>query len=546
MIKFTDLNLDAKVLKAIADAGYETPTPIQEGAIPPALEGKDVLGIAQTGTGKTASFTLPMITLLGRGRARARMPRSLVLCPTRELAAQVAENFDTYTKYSKLTKALLIGGVSFKEQDKLIDRGVDVLIATPGRLLDHVERGKLLLTGVQIMVVDEADRMLDMGFIPDIERIFKLTPFTRQTLFFSATMAPEIERITNTFLSAPAKIEVARAASTSETITQSVIMFKASRKDREGTEKRALLRGMIESEAEKCTNAIIFCNRKMDVDVVAKSMQKHGLDASPIHGDLEQSKRMETLDNFRSGELRFLVASDVAARGLDVPNVSHVFNYDVPSHAEDYVHRIGRTGRAGKLGTAMMICTPRDDKNFADIERLVKMEVPRVGHAMAGNVTETVPTAEVSEKPTVKRTRGGRNKKPESEKLHPKIEVVPTPVLTQADQLVEAVKIQEPLAVEFPKQEREQSDNRRGGRGRGRDNNSNGNRNNHGLAILDEGMPNFISQSFIERLISEGKNPNAAGDIPEGDEMPDPTSEIKDLAVEQTEDDIKMSGATEL
>tara|TARA_B100000768_G_scaffold181318_1_gene203801 strand:+ start:2025 stop:3665 length:1641 start_codon:yes stop_codon:yes gene_type:complete len=546
MIKFTDLNLDAKVLKAIADAGYETPTPIQEGAIPPALEGKDVLGIAQTGTGKTASFTLPMITLLGRGRARARMPRSLVLCPTRELAAQVAENFDTYTKYSKLTKALLIGGVSFKEQDKLIDRGVDVLIATPGRLLDHVERGKLLLTGVQIMVVDEADRMLDMGFIPDIERIFKLTPFTRQTLFFSATMAPEIERITNTFLSAPAKIEVARAASTSETITQSVIMFKASRKDREGTEKRALLRGMIESEAEKCTNAIIFCNRKMDVDVVAKSMQKHGLDASPIHGDLEQSKRMETLDNFRSGELRFLVASDVAARGLDVPNVSHVFNYDVPSHAEDYVHRIGRTGRAGKLGTAMMICTPRDDKNFADIERLVKMEVPRVGHAMAGNVTETVPAAEVSEKPTVKRTRGGRNKKPESKKLHPKLEVVPTPVHTQADQLVEAVKIQEPLAVEHPKQEREQSDNRRGGRGRGRDNNSNGNRNNHGLAILDEGMPNFISQSFIERLISEGKNPNAADDIPEGDEMPDPTSEIKDLAVEQTEDDIKTSGATEL
>jgi len=273
MIKFTDLNLDAKVLKAIAEAGYDTPTPIQAGAIPPALEGKDVLGIAQTGTGKTASFTLPMITLLGRGRARARMPRSLVLCPTRELAAQVAENFDTYTKYSKLTKALLIGGVSFKEQDKLIDRGVDVLIATPGRLLDHVERGKLLLTGVQIMVVDEADRMLDMGFIPDIERIFKLTPFTRQTLFFSATMAPEIERITNTFLSAPAKIEVARAATTSDTITQSVVMFKASRKDREGTEKRALLRGMIESEAENCTNAIIFCNRKMDVDVVAKSMQ---------------------------------------------------------------------------------------------------------------------------------------------------------------------------------------------------------------------------------------------------------------------------------
>ena len=542
MIKFTDLNLDAKVLKAIADAGYETPTPIQEGAIPPALEGKDVLGIAQTGTGKTASFTLPMITLLGRGRARARMPRSLVLCPTRELAAQVAENFDTYTKYSKLTKALLIGGVSFKEQDKLIDRGVDVLIATPGRLLDHVERGKLLLTGVQIMVVDEADRMLDMGFIPDIERIFKLTPFTRQTLFFSATMAPEIERITNTFLSAPAKIEVARAASTSETITQSVIMFKASRKDREGTEKRALLRGMIESEAEKCTNAIIFCNRKMDVDVVAKSMQKHGLDASPIHGDLEQSKRMETLDNFRSGELRFLVASDVAARGLDVPNVSHVFNYDVPSHAEDYVHRIGRTGRAGKHGTAMMICTPRDDKNFADIERLVKIEVPRMEHAMAGKLAETAPAVDASEKPMVKRTRGGRTKKTVAEKIHPRIEVLET----QADQLVEEAKIPEPRTIGSPTQEPEQSDGRRGGRGRGRDNNSNGNRNNRGPAVLDEGMPNFISQSFIERLISEGKNPNAAGDSPEGDEMPDPTSEIKNLAVEQPEDDIKTSGATEL
>src|SRR5210317_2220673 len=275
MTKFTDLNLNPKILKAIEDAGYETPTPIQADAIPPALDGRDVLGIAQTGTGKTASFTLPMIHLLARGRARARMPRSLVLCPTRELAAQVAENFDTYTKHLKLTKALLIGGVSFKEQDTLIDKGVDVLIATPGRLLDHFERGKLLLTDVKVMVVDEADRMLDMGFIPDIERIFGLTPFTRQTLFFSATMAPEIERITNTFLSNPAKIEVARAATTNINIKQGVVMFKGSAKDREGTEKRALLRGMIESEAENCTNAIIFCNRKMDVDVVAKSMQKY-------------------------------------------------------------------------------------------------------------------------------------------------------------------------------------------------------------------------------------------------------------------------------
>ncbi len=378
MTKFSDLKLDKKVLKAVEEAGYETPTPIQAGAIPPALEGRDVLGIAQTGTGKTASFTLPMITALARGRARARMPRSLVLCPTRELAAQVAANFDTYSKHVKLTKALLIGGVSFKEQDALIDKGVDVLIATPGRLLDHFERGKLLLTGVQIMVVDEADRMLDMGFIPDIERIFSLTPFTRQTLFFSATMAPEIERLTNTFLSAPAKIEVARAATTGENISQGVVMFRASRKDREASEKRRLLRDLIAREGAGCKNAIIFCNRKTEVDTVAKSMKKHGLDAAPIHGDLDQSKRMETLAGFRDGSLRFLVASDVAARGLDIPAVSHVFNYDVPGHAEDYVHRIGRTGRAGLSGTALMICIPRDEKNLEAIERLVDMEIPRI------------------------------------------------------------------------------------------------------------------------------------------------------------------------
>ncbi|PYF06557.1 superfamily II DNA/RNA helicase [Rhodobacter viridis] len=377
MTKFTDLKLDPAVLRAIADAGYETPTPIQAGAIPPALEGKDVLGIAQTGTGKTASFTLPMVTMLSKGRARARMPRSLVLCPTRELAAQVAENFDTYAKHTKLTKALLIGGVSFGEQDKLIDRGVDVLIATPGRLLDHFERGKLLLTGVQIMVVDEADRMLDMGFIPDIERIFQLTPFTRQTLFFSATMAPEIERITNTFLHAPARIEVARQATTSETITQKLIQITPPRRDQSAKAKRELLRAIIKAEGEACTNAIIFCNRKTDVDIVAKSLKTHGFNAAPIHGDLDQSLRTKTLDAFRDGSLRLLIASDVAARGLDIPAVSHVFNYDLPSHAEDYVHRIGRTGRAGRLGTAYSIGTPADAKYLAAIEALVKQEIPR-------------------------------------------------------------------------------------------------------------------------------------------------------------------------
>ena len=377
MTKFSDLALDPRVLQAIAEAGYETPTPIQAQAIGPALEGRDVLGIAQTGTGKTASFTLPMITALGQGRARARMPRSLVLAPTRELAAQVAENFDVYAKHTKLTKALLIGGVAFGEQDKLIDRGVDVLIATPGRLLDHFERGKLLLTGVQIMVVDEADRMLDMGFIPDIERIFSLTPMTRQTLFYSATMAPEIERITNTFLSNPVKIEVARQATASTTIEQRLVEFTPTRKDRSFTEKRAVLRALIRGEGEACTNAIIFCNRKMDVDVVAKSLKSHGFNAAPIHGDLEQSQRMKTLDAFREGELHLLVASDVAARGLDIPAVSHVFNFDVPSHPEDYVHRIGRTGRAGRQGKAFTIAVPSDAKYLAAIQSLVKMEIPR-------------------------------------------------------------------------------------------------------------------------------------------------------------------------
>ncbi len=404
MTKFSDLNLDPRVLKAIEEAGYTTPTPIQAGAIPHALEGRDVLGIAQTGTGKTASFTLPMITLLSKGRARARMPRSLVLAPTRELAAQVAENFDIYAKHTKLTKALLIGGVSFKEQDLLIDKGVDVLIATPGRLLDHFERGKLLLTGVQIMVVDEADRMLDMGFIPDIERIFSLTPFTRQTMFYSATMAPEIERITNTFLSNPARIEVARQATASETIKQGLVQFRPARRDTAAKEKRGVLRAIIDAEGEALKNAIIFCNRKTEVDVVAKSLKKHGYDAAPIHGDLDQSQRTRTLDGFRDGTLRFLIASDVAARGLDIPNVSHVFNFDVPSHAEDYVHRIGRTGRAGREGTAITIAVTADDKYLSAIEGLIKTQIPRIE---APGVTVSGPSDDEPREER-RRERGGR------------------------------------------------------------------------------------------------------------------------------------------
>ncbi|GLT10540.1 DEAD/DEAH box helicase [Sulfitobacter porphyrae] len=502
MTKFSDLNLNPKVLKAIAEAGYETPTPIQAGAIPPALEGRDVLGIAQTGTGKTASFTLPMITMLARGRARARMPRSLVLCPTRELAAQVAENFDTYAKHVKLTKALLIGGVSFKEQDTAIDKGVDVLIATPGRLLDHFERGKLILNDVKVMVVDEADRMLDMGFIPDIERIFGLTPFTRQTLFFSATMAPEIERITNTFLSNPARIEVARQATTGENITQGVVMFKASRKDREATEKRNLLRALIDGEGDKCTNAIIFCNRKMDVDVVAKSLKKYGYDAAPIHGDLDQSQRTRTLDGFRAGDLRFLVASDVAARGLDVPAVSHVFNFDVPSHAEDYVHRIGRTGRAGRDGKAIMICIPRDEKNLADVERLVEREIPRLDNPLGnGNAAEAAPVADdTADKP--KKTRSRSRSKPKSEAPKPEADAKPA---AEAKPKAEPQAKPEPKRENAPKSEPKQSaqsnrndaQDRSSSSSRSRSQNSRGNDNR--VVGLGDHTPDFIGLSFEDR-----------------------------------------------
>ncbi|MBY6152479.1 DEAD/DEAH box helicase [Vannielia litorea] len=488
MTKFSDLKLDPKVLKAVEDAGYETPTPIQAGAIPPALEGRDVLGIAQTGTGKTASFTLPMISLLKRGRARARMPRSLVLAPTRELAAQVAENFDIYAQHTKLTKALLIGGVSFGEQDKLIDRGVDVLIATPGRLLDHFERGKLLLTGVQIMVVDEADRMLDMGFIPDIERIFQLTPFTRQTLFFSATMAPEIERITNTFLSNPEKIEVARAATTGENIKQGVLMFKPSRRDRAATEKRKILRGLIDAEGDACTNAIIFCNRKVDVDVVAKSLKKYGYNAEPIHGDLDQSQRMKTLAGFRDGSIRFLIASDVAARGLDIPTVSHVFNYDVPSHAEDYVHRIGRTGRAGRSGVAYMICAPIDEKNLADIERLVQSEIPRLD-APEGTPAPAAAEESTEEKPKRSRSRSRRKK----------------------DETPEESPAPEAATEATPEQSEEHEPRRRsrGGRGRGGDRGGDrgGERGGQTPQGLGDHLPDFIARSFADR--SETPDPTA-------------------------------------
>ncbi|PZO05873.1 MAG: RNA helicase [Alphaproteobacteria bacterium] len=368
MTEFSQLGLSPTTLQAVADTGYTTATPIQEQAIPVALAGRDVLGIAQTGTGKTAAFTLPLVERLASGRARARMPRAIVLAPTRELADQVAESFAKYAKGTKLTWVLLIGGVSMGDQVAALNKGVDVLIATPGRLLDLFERGKMLLTGVEIMVVDEADRMLDMGFIPDIERIFKLTPPRRQTLFFSATMPPEITRLTAAFLKDPTRIEASRPAMTADTITQYIVRIPTS----DPKAKRAALRALMSRTDVR--NGIVFCNRKSEVDIVAKSLKTHGFDAAAIHGDLDQSHRTKTLADFRSGALKILVASDVAARGLDIPDVSHVFNYDVSHHADDYVHRIGRTGRAGKLGQAFMIVTPADDKSLDKVLKLIKMD----------------------------------------------------------------------------------------------------------------------------------------------------------------------------
>lgn len=366
---FADLGLDPRILSAISASGYEHPTPIQEQAIPIVMRGGDLTGIAQTGTGKTAAFVLPMIHRLTKGRARARMPRSLILCPTRELAAQVSENFEKYGADLKFTMALLIGGVSFKEQEQKLLRGVDVLIATPGRLIDQFERGKILLTGLEVFVVDEADRMLDMGFIPDIEKICKLLPPRRQTLLFSATMAKEIERLANTFQKDPERVEVARESKTADTIAQHVVHIPRG----DDKARRTALRRVI--EATDLESGIVFCNRKREVDVVAKSLSKHGFNAAPIHGDLPQSARTETLSKFRDGELKILVASDVAARGLDIPDVSHVFNYGPPPKDEDYVHRIGRTGRAGREGESYTLIAPEDAKAWRGVKLLIKTDV---------------------------------------------------------------------------------------------------------------------------------------------------------------------------
>jgi len=369
-MSFSELGLSPELLKAIEDAGYLDPTPIQKEAIPYVLMTRDVLGCAQTGTGKTASFTLPMIEILSSGRAKARMPRSLILTPTRELATQIAENFEIYGKYHKLTMALLIGGVSMVEQTKKLDRGVDVLIATPGRLLDHFERGRILLNDIKVLVIDEADRMLDMGFIPDVEKIVSLLPKMRQTLFFSATMAPEIRRLSDAFLQNPKEITVApKSRPVTETVTQGIAIVNQRAKG-------DVLRKIIAKEEIK--TAIIFCNRKRDVDTLGKSLKGHGMNAAALHGDMDQSSRNDTLERFKNGEINYLVASDVAARGLDIDDLPAVFNYDVPMQAEDYIHRIGRTGRAGRSGKAFTLATPSDVVFLDSIEKLIGNSIPRI------------------------------------------------------------------------------------------------------------------------------------------------------------------------
>lgn len=365
-MSFVELGLNDKILKAIDDCGYDKPTPIQAQAIPVVLMMRDLIGVAQTGTGKTASFTLPMIEVLSTGKAKARMPRSLVLAPTRELAAQVAENFDLYGKYTGLTKALLVGGSSMGEQLKVLERGADVLIATPGRLLDLFERGAILLNDIKIVVIDEADRMLDMGFIPDIEKIFSIVPSMRQTLLFSATMPKEIRKLAENFLQNPKQVSVAPPSSPAKTVEQFVKHCSPKTKNR-------VLKTLLDSEEVK--NAFIFCNRKRDVDSLAKWLVSNGYEAKGMHGDMHQKVRYDTLDDFKDEKVRLLVCSDVAARGIDVEGLSHVFNYDVPLNPEDYVHRIGRTGRAGMKGRAFTLVTNSDEKPLAAIESLLKEKI---------------------------------------------------------------------------------------------------------------------------------------------------------------------------
>ena len=442
---FSELGLSTKVTDAVIAAGYTKPTEIQAQAIPHVLQKKDIIGIAQTGTGKTASFVLPMLTLLENGRARARMPRTLILEPTRELAAQVSENFEKYGKNHRISMALIIGGVSFEEQNKKLDRGVDVLIATPGRLLDQIERGKIMLNGVEILVIDEADRMLDMGFIDDIEKICGRLPPRRQTMLFSATMSKEIERLTKKFLNDPVHIQSSRQSSTAETIDQKLVRVGSKPED-----KREVLRERINA-AEGLTNAIIFCNRKRDVATLARSLERHGFSVGGLHGDMDQKSRTETLDAFKNNRLTLLVASDVAARGLDIPAVSHVFNFDVPVHAEDYVHRIGRTGRAGRSGVAYTLVAPGDTKHLDAIIKLIQKPIDyledtgRRPTASASASAAAAPDAEAEDRPArpARTRRGGPRTRPQPAEA---AAAAPTPAKPAVEAVSAAEQTAEPAA----------------------------------------------------------------------------------------------------
>lgn len=415
-MSFADLGLSDQLLRAVADSGYDEPTPIQKGAIPSVLMGRDLLGIAQTGTGKTAGFVLPMIDILAEGRSRARMPRSLILEPTRELAAQVAENFDKYGKYHKLSMALLIGGVQMGDQVKALEKGVDVLIATPGRLMDLFERGKILLTGCELLVIDEADRMLDMGFIPDIEHICSKLPKSRQTLLFSATMPPPIQKLAAKFLNDPRRVEVARPATANINIEQRLVEVRSDK-------KREALRDILRREEFK--NAIVFCNRKTTVRELATSLKRSGFAVGQIHGDMEQSDRIAEFDRFKQDEITVLVASDVAARGLDVKGVSHVINFDVPWQPDDYIHRIGRTGRAGMKGIAITLATREDAEAVAAIEKLTGLRIARLEEAPAASSQRSMPPGEPAPqaeraRPERKRDPGRRAKQEEPRRESPK------------------------------------------------------------------------------------------------------------------------------
>src|SRR5256885_10544769 len=367
---FADLGLSDELLRAVTDSGYDEPTPIQRAAIPSVLMGKDLVGIAQTGTGKTAGFVLPMIDILHEGRSRARMPRSLILEPTRELAMQVAENFEKYGKYHPLSMALLMGGVQMGDQVKALEKGVDVPIATPGRLIDLFQRGKIMLNDCNLLVIDEADRMLDMGFIPDIEEICSKLPKSRQTLLFSATMPPPIQKLAQKFLNDPKRVEVARPATANVNIEQRLVETR-------GDKKKDALRDILRHEEFR--NAIIFSNRKTTVRELATSLKRSGFAVGQIQGDMEQAARIAEFDRFKTGDIKILVASDVAARGLDVKGVSHVINFDVPWQPDDYIHRIGRTGRAGMTGIAITLATRQDAEAVAGIEKLTGLKIARSG-----------------------------------------------------------------------------------------------------------------------------------------------------------------------